>query len=273
MPDPSHSPRTVDTDVPSAARAYDYYLGGAHNFAADRELAERARQVLPCVAAVARLNRAFLRRAVLHMIDRGITQFLDLGSGIPTVGNVHEIAQQVNPACRVVYVDYEPVAAAHSEIILEGNAGAVMVERDIRSPRGVLTHPATQALLDFREPVGLLMVGVLLFLSDRDDPAGLVARYRDVCASGSYLALSHITDDDADPVTRDQVRDLVRIYQDANEQVYLRDRGTLTRWFAGTELVDPGVSLLADWRPDGGTEPDADSPARMLGYGGVARIL
>jgi S-adenosyl methyltransferase len=262
----------VNPEMPNAARMYDYYLGGAHNFPADRQLGEQARTVLPCVNMVARLNRSFLRRAVVFMVEQGITQFLDLGSGIPTVGNVHEIAQGRNPDARVVYVDYEPIAVAHSELILAEVPNAAVVGADIRQPEAILDSKPVRELLNLDEPIGLLMVGVLLFIPDSDDPGGLVRTYREVCAPGSYLALSHITDDEADPLTREQVHQLVEVYQAANEHIYLRDRKTFTDWFDGTELVDPGVTLLADWRPDGGDGPDVDSPARTLGYGGVSRI-
>src|SRR5919197_968071 len=152
-------PDGVDTGKPSAARLYDYLLGGGHNFAADRALAEKFLQAQPNARTIARLNRSFLRRAVLFMMDNGIRQFLDLGSGIPTVGNVHEIAQQADPGTRVVYVDYEDVAVAHSDLMLEGNDEATMVQADLTRPSEVLDHPISRMLLDFSEPVGLLMVG------------------------------------------------------------------------------------------------------------------
>lgn len=262
----------VDLEIPNAARMYDYYLGGVHNFPADRALADQAHRVLPCVNLLARLNRAFLRRAVLHMVEQGITQFLDLGSGIPTVGNVHEVAQARNPETRVVYVDYEPIAVAHSETILAEIQHAAVVQADIRRSDVVFNHPHVRELLNFSEPIGLLLVGVLLFIPDSDNPAGLVTTYRDMCTPGSYMALSHISDDEADPVTRTQVRELVEVYKRANEQIYLRGKATVAEWFDGTELVDPGVSLLADWRPDGGLEGDLETPARLLGYGGMGRI-
>src|SRR5439155_21352523 len=153
-------PDGLDLDRPSAARIYDYLLGGGHNFAHDRELAERFLIAQPYAREIARLNRAFLRRVVLHMIDAGVYQFLDLGSGIPTVGNVHEIAQKAEPDARVVYVDYEDVAVAHSELMLEDNDRATIVQADLTDPPAVLEHPEAQKLLDLNQPVGLLMVGV-----------------------------------------------------------------------------------------------------------------
>jgi hypothetical protein len=257
----------VNPEIPNAARMYDYYLGGAHNFAADRELADMARTVLPSVDMVARLNRSFLRRVVRYMVDEGITQFLDLGSGIPTVGNVHEIA----PDARVVYVDCEPIAVTHSELILASTPNATIIRADIRNPGSIVDHPRARELLDLDQPLGLLMVGVLLFISDDDEPARLAATYRDICAPGSYLAISSISTDEADEQTRAQVDKLVRVYEQANDQIYVRTRSAITSWFDGTDLVDPGVTLLADWRPDDGTSA-VDTPARTLGYGGVGRI-
>ncbi|MGH3995536.1 MAG: SAM-dependent methyltransferase, partial [Pseudonocardiaceae bacterium] len=153
-------PDGVDLERPSGARIYDYLLGGAHNFAHDRELAEKFLKAQPNAREIARLNRAFLRRVVLFMIDNGVRQFLDLGSGIPTVGNVHEIAHKADPSARVVYVDYEDVAVAHSELLLEENDLATIVQADLTAPAEILQHPRTRAMLDFEEPIGLLMVGV-----------------------------------------------------------------------------------------------------------------
>lgn len=266
-------PRSLDPETPNAARMYDYYLGGAHNFGPDRDLASRARTVLPCVDALARLSRSWLRRVVNACLDAGIDQFLDLGSGIPTVGNVHEIVQRRNPDGRVVYVDYEPIAYYDALKILRDNDNATILQADIRDPDSVLGSREVRSLIDFSRPVGMLMAGVLLYVSDEYNPAGLVAAYRQPCAPGSYLAMSIITLDEADPVTRDQVLDLVGVYENANDQLHVRSREQFTSWFKGTTLLEPGVVLLPDWRPDNVVaETDADSPARLLGYGGVGRI-
>lgn len=268
---PSSEPR-IDPHVPNLARMYDYYLGGMYNFPADRAKAERVHAVLPSVDMLARSNRSFLRRAVRFMVDQGIKQFLDLGSGIPTVGNVHEVAQARNASARVVYVDYDPVAVSHSELILAETANAAMVGADIRQPEKVLNHPRVRELLNLDEPLGVVMNGVLVFVADSDDPAGLVATYRDACASGSYIAVSHLTDDEADPETRIQVRKMVEVYQGVTAQLYVRDRKTFTEWFDGTELVSPGVTLMPDWRPERSIDVDPMTPARMLGYGAVGRV-
>lgn len=267
--EPPTDVREIDLEKPNAARMYDYYLGGAHHFEPDRLLAGQVEQVAPWVKYVARINRAWLRRVVTFLMDQGVRQFLDLGSGIPTVGNVHEIAQRVDPASRVVYVDYEAVAVHHSYELLKGNDNAAVVWADVRDPRSVLEHAEVARLIDFSQPVGLLIAGLLLFIGDEYDPAGLVGTYRAACPAGSYLAISTMSQDEADPKTAEQLAGLLRLYESANEQVYPRDRATIESWFAGTELVDPGLVLLDDWRPEG--QPSA-SPARLLGYGGVGRI-
>ncbi|RKT53004.1 SAM-dependent methyltransferase [Saccharothrix australiensis] len=272
MSSPSYEPRSdVDLSVPSAARAYDYFLDGAHNFAVDRAFADQVLDIAPSVPAVAKLNRSFLRRVVKFCLDQGIRQFLDLGSGIPTVGNVHEIAQQVDPASRVVYVDYEPVAYAHARQLLSGNPFATIVQADIRDPGTILDHPETRRLIDFSEPVALLMVGVLLFISDEDRPGELVGRYRELLAPGSFLAISHIASEEAGPELQAEVARLVGAYAAADEHVYVRTREEILGWFdERTSLVEPGLVCLPDWRPDNPSE--ASSPARLLGYGGVARV-
>jgi hypothetical protein len=266
---PSVSAKELDLNVPSAARAYDYFLGGAHNFEADRAFAEQVRAIAPGVPDVTRLNRSFLRRVVRYYLDQGIDQFLDLGSGIPTVGNVHEIAQERVPGARVVYVDYEPVAFKYARTLLADNPSATIIQADIRDAEAVLDHPDTRTLIDFSRPVGLLMVGVLLFIGPDDHPADLVAAYRRRLAPGSFLAISHIADEHADPDLRAQVARLVAAYAQADEHVYVRDRAEITSWFDGMELVEPGVTFLPDWRPE--SDDEAGNVARPLGYGGVAR--
>jgi hypothetical protein len=266
----SLGPRELDTETPNAARAYDYYLGGGHNFAHDRAFAEEIRTVLPCVDRVAQLNRAFLRRTVRYCLDAGINQFLDIGSGIPTTGNVHEIAQRADPGARVVYVDFDAMACTHAELMLADNSNADVIQADIRYPQAILDHSTARALLDFTQPVGLLLVGVLMFISDEDRPGELVESYLERCAAGSHVAISQLTDEDADPQIAAQVREMVRRYREIDETVYLRDRTEFTSWFSGLELVDPGITYLADWRPD--AKVDLDEPARVLGYGGVGKI-
>jgi hypothetical protein len=278
-PQPPTNVRELDLEKPNAARMYDYYLGGSHNFESDRALASQVEQVAPWVKHVAGINRAWLRRVVDFLVSQGVRQFLDLGSGIPTVGNVHEIAQRQDPDSRVVYVDYEAVAVHHSHDLLQDNDNATVVWADVRDPRSVLEHEETRQLLDFTEPVGLLCAGLLLFISDEYDPAGLVAAYRDACPAGSYLAISTMSQDEADPATAEQLAGLLKLYEMADERVYPRNKAAIESWFAGTELVDPGLVLLHQWRPERAADGDPvwtqyeSSPARLLGYGAVGRIL
>ncbi|MBP2320316.1 hypothetical protein JOF56_000701 [Kibdelosporangium banguiense] len=275
-PLPPIGPRSFDSDVPNASRMYDYYLGGAMNFTADRELAERAKSVLACTPSLARLNRSFLRRAVNACLDEGIDQFLDLGSGIPTVGNVHEIVQRRNPDARVMYVDYDATAVMHAKKLLDGNENAAILHADIRDPDSVLSAPEVLGLLDFDRPMGLLMVGILLYVGDEYNPKGLVATYRDACAPGSLVPISVITLEHVskyDPVTHKQMLDLISVYDDASEQINVFGETEFTTWFDGMRLLEPGVTVLPDWRPDGALESDNDSPAGLLGIGGLGKIV
>ncbi|RSD07964.1 SAM-dependent methyltransferase [Amycolatopsis eburnea] len=236
-------PPGADLSRPSAARIYDYLLGGAHNLAPDREVARKLEAIQPQVAAVARRNRAFLRRAVRFLLDQGIRQFLDLGSGIPTVGNVHEVAQAVDPAAKVVYVDYEPVAVAHSRMLLKGNAHAAAIEADATDSAKVLKADATTRLLDLEQPVGLLAITLGHYLPDVER---IFKNYRDALAPGSYLALTHLTNDFAvlnDP----RVAETMRQTQD---HIFPRTKSEVLAIFDGFELVEPGLTTSANWRPD-----------------------
>jgi S-adenosyl methyltransferase len=267
--DSPSSAGVIDTSIPNMARVYDFFLGGHHNFAADRELASQALRRLPHVGDAARLNRAFLRRAVLFMIDNGIRQFLDIGSGIPTVGNVHEIAQRADPASRVVYVDKEPIAVEYSRILLRGNERAVVIRADLRDPDDLLGRPEIEQQLDFSKPIGLLTVSVWHFVSDTDDPAGLMARYRAALPPGSYLALTHLTRDGASQQTNKLI-DYVRVA--TPDEIFLRDHAQVADMFAGFELVEPGLVGCAAWRP-GGPGDFSDEPSlNTIVYAGVGRV-
>ncbi|MDQ3151538.1 MAG: SAM-dependent methyltransferase [Actinomycetota bacterium] len=257
-------PRGVDTSKSSAARLYDYLLGGGHNFAVDRELGERFAVALPGARDIARLNRALLRRAVLTLAESGIRQFLDVGSGIPTVGNVHEIAQQADPGARVVYVDNEPVAVAHSDLLLEDNDRAAAIQADLRNPAGIRDAAATRRLIDFEQPLGLLMVGVFHFIQDADDPLGLMARFREALAPGSHLVLSHFTADSRP----EEMAAMVEVMKHGKDPIYPRSHAEVTSLFTGFELLEPGVVPTALWRP---TSPGDmhDGPERDQIYAGV----
>jgi hypothetical protein len=264
MERPSWAPPGIDTELPSAARLYDYYLGGFHNFAADREMGKKVLALWPELPAIMKENRSFLLRAVRYLTSQGVEQFLDLGSGIPTVGNVHEVAQRLNPNARVVYVDNDPVAVAHSRSILGDGPGTAVVQADVRDPQSVLNDPAVAQTLDLSQPVGVLMVALLHFVSEDDDPAGLVGQFRDALGTGSYLALSHASDQH-DPVRSAQAR---RLYQDTATPITLRGEDEIRPLFAGFELVEPGLTHLPLWRPDLGQPLDGD-PARFSIFAGV----
>ncbi|PPK61333.1 SAM-dependent methyltransferase [Actinokineospora auranticolor] len=261
-------PEGIDLERPSAARLYDYLLGGAHNFAHDRELAERFIKAQPNAREIARHNRSFLRRSVLFMIERGVRQFLDLGSGIPTVGNVHEIAQQADPTTRVVYVDYEEVAYAHSTLMLADNPLATIVQADLTRPRDILDAETTRELLDFTEPIGLLMAGVFHFVPPAKDPRRIVAEYRDALVPGSYLSFSQFTRD-LMPAEMDRV---VEVMKSSRDPMYPRSHAEITELFDGFEVVEPGIVPTALWQPD----PDLDDggePNRAGIYAGVGRKI
>ena len=259
-------PHGVDEAMPSSARIYDYLLGGGHNFAADRRIAEKFAAALPGSRDIIRLNRAFLRRAVLFMISAGVRQFLDIGSGIPTVGNVHEIAQKAAFGSTVVYVDLDPVAIAHSELALAGNPRAAAVHADLTNPDRILAHRDTRRLLRLDEPVGVLMVGVLHFVPEQRDPDRLLARYRAALAPGSYLALSHFTAD----TRAAEMAAVVEVMKRTKDPIHPRTRERITRFFDGFELVEPGVVSTALWRPDSPSDL-VDRPGRDQILAGVGR--
>jgi hypothetical protein len=253
-------PGDVDISKPNAARVYDYFLGGANNFDVDRAFARKITEILPDAPFLAIENRSFLRRAVKFVAEQGIRQFVDLGSGIPTVGNTHEIAQAVDPTSKVVYVDFEAVAVAHSEMILAGVPNATIVRADFRQPQTVLKHPEVQELIDFSRPVAILMFSSVHFVSDEDRPWDLVHTFRDATVPGSYLAFSHATNDH-----RPEVGDAVAEYKNAANSAYVRTRDEVARFFEGYDLVEPGIVYTAEWR----AELAVCDPWRAGAYAGV----
>ncbi|MEV8435961.1 SAM-dependent methyltransferase [Actinosynnema sp. NPDC051121] len=255
----------IDLSRPSPARVYDVHLGGAHNFQVDRDAARRITEVMPELPRILRANRAFLRRAVRFLVDRGITQFLDLGSGIPTAGNVHEVAWSVDPACRIVYVDVDPVAVAHSRAILGESDRATAIQCDLRLPREVLTHPEVLRTLDFTRPVGVLMFAVLHFVPDADKPAEIIREYLDATAPGSYLALSHASLEGE----AERAEEATEQFRSRVTDFSMRTRGEIGELLGGVDLVEPGVVYLTEWRPEAGDE-DPD-PKRMSTFAAVGR--
>lgn len=268
MEPPSWAPLDVDTSQPSIARIWDWFLGGAHNFAVDREVAKKTLELMPEGPQMAHLNRMFLRRVVKFCVENGITQFLDVGSGIPTVGNVHEVAQEADPRCRVLYVDVDPVAVAHTRLLLADNEQADVVHADLREPETILAAPELRDTLDLSQPVAVLMIAVLHFIHDSDDPVGLLARYREAMAAGSYLAIAHGSRD-TERMPAEHLRAAHDMYEREVAQVTLRSRPEVEKLFAGFELVEPGVVWLPQWRPTATVE---DSTLPKAGYGGVGEL-
>ena len=265
---PTELPPSVDIDKPNAARIYDYMLGGSHNFEVDRKFAEDMMAATNSTPRSYRMNRSFLRRAVKFMVDNGIDQFLDLGSGIPTVGNVHEIAQSINPDVRVVYVDNEPVAVSHSRRMLAGQPNTVIIDADLRDTRAVLGHPLTQRMLDFNRPIGLLMVAIFHFIPDSDHPVEILARYREALRGGGFLAISHFTGDDQ----------AVRLaangthwYQQTTNPLVMRSRTEFESLLHDVELVPPGVTWVQQWHADD-SEPELADPSESAIYAAVGRL-
>lgn len=257
---PAWVPSDVDMERPSAARMYDYYLGGSHNLPADQELAEATIRAWPDVRHLAHANRAFLRRAVTYLAEAGVDQFLDLGSGIPTGQSAHEVAARVAPGARTVYVDLDPVTVGHGRALLEEVPGATAVRADLRRPELVLGLPEVRGFLDFARPVAVLMLAVLPFVSEADDPAEIVAGYREGTAAGSHIAISHGTGD----YRPARIRKVEDVHEQPSSSIALRSRRRLGELLEGYELVPPGLVDMIHWRPD------ADAAADPLG-GDVTR--
>jgi hypothetical protein len=242
-------PWVVDLSRPSPSRVYDYLIGGACNFAVDREWAERAIQQMPWLRSAARSNRAFLRRAVITCAEAGVRQYLDLGSGIPTCEGVHQMVQRVQPDSRVVYVDNEDVAVAHGTLTLGGVPGAGIVEADMRDVAAVIEAPVTRRLLDFEEPIGLLMTASLYYLPDGDEVAAMAAHYKSLLAPGSHVVLSHAT---LDQHQRDMLElgAVLEMTKSLTSSATARPREWIAALLDGLEVLDPGLVYTSLWRPE-----------------------
>jgi hypothetical protein len=247
---PSWAPEDVNVERPSVARVYDYYLGGSHNFAVDREFAEQVMRAMPDAPTAAKENRAFLRRAVRHLCELGIRQFIDLGSGIPTAGSVHEVAQGIDPTATVVYVDIDPVAYAHSRAILANNPHATVVRADLRQPAEVLADPQLRAHIDFGQPVGILLVAVLHFVPDEERPADIVAGYARAVAPGSHVVVSHLSAEGMDDATDEALT----LYKRSATNVVARRSRDLATLLGDLRVVEPGIVALPQWRPEAADE-------------------
>jgi S-adenosyl methyltransferase len=266
-------PPGVDPNVPTPARMYDYFLGGSNNFEVDRQLANRIKALVPEVSDSAWANRAFHQRAATWLAaERGLDQYIDIGAGLPTQGNTHELVRANVPGASVVYVDNDPMVLAHSSALLDGVDGVDMVMADLRDPDSVLTHPALTSVIDLSRPVGFLMTGVLYFVADGSDPWGLVDRYVAALAPDSYVVLSHLTSDSKPPRAVQTGED---VYARTTEGLYFRSRDQFERFFTVLELVPPypgapaEVSYVGVWGAEDPVAADTDD-SRWL-YCGVAR--
>ena len=265
-PEPDWVPPGVDTKRANVARVYDYWLGGTHNFLADQDAGRALVAIEPLMREIAKANRAFLGRAVRFLASQGIGQFLDIGSGIPTSGNVHEIAQLANPGARVVYADVDPVAIAHSKAILAGNDKTAIIDADVREPEKILANDTVGRLIDFTRPVGLILMVVLHFISDAENPCQLLAVLRDALPSGSYLVIGHATDEGNKPAVAQATETAYN--RSVATALHLRSRGEVRRLFDGFELVDPGLVYANGWRP----EPDEDAVPELAEYGTLVGV-
>jgi hypothetical protein len=261
-------PQDINTNVAHPARVYDYWLGGKDNFPADRALAEMMIQAIPNMRGLAAANRAFLRRAVRYLAaEAGVRQFLDIGTGIPTSPNVHEVAQEVAPGTRVVYVDNDPIVLAHARALLTSqDAGeTAFIMADLREPKSILDHPTLAATLDLGQPVAVMLVAVLMYFRDTDDPNPfeMVATVMEPMPSGSYLAVTHPTPD----FNPEETAHAVAAAEAAGITLVPRGQAEIARFFSGLDVVDPGVTPVLSWRPD---EPP-DDPRSAYYWAGVAR--
>ena len=261
-------PIDVDPEKPSAARMYDYFLGGHHNFAVDRIMAEQLTTLYPDLPLVTRANRAFVRRVVNFLSAQGIDQFLDIGSGVPTAGNVHEVAQSANPAARVVYVDIDPVAVAHSEMLLQGDPHTVVIQADARAISQIINHRDVRRTLDFNRPIAVLIVAMLHFVQEDATAETMVRELRAGIAPGSYLAISHGTNRG---VPKEIAQQLLNLYAGSNNPARARSRAQIEALFEGLELIEPGLVFIPEWHPESTDDLFLDQPERSVILAGLGR--
>jgi hypothetical protein len=273
-----HQDRPVDevrpvelrVDAPHSARIYDYFLGGKDNYPADRMAAEQILRSGPNTRISAQANRAFLHRVTRHLAGTvGIRQFLDIGTGIPTSPNLHELAQGIAPDAKVVYVDHDPIVLAHARALLvsKPEGKTAYLHADLREPEKILTSPTLLETLDLSEPIALSVIAIFHFVPDTDDPLGLVRQYLDALPSGSHLAITHVTPDFAP----EEARQVTEIYRARGIPLQARTRAEVHRFFDGLELLEPGIQVVHRWRPDNPADVDAASDAQINLYGGLAR--
>jgi SAM-dependent methyltransferase len=261
-------PLGIDVAVPSVARMYDYYLGGKDNYAVDREASDELLKVVPSTRELAVNNRRFLRRVVRLLAEEyGIRQFIDHGSGLPTQDNVHQVAQRVDPASRVVYIDNDPIVLAHGRALLEENDGTAVIQADMRDTDAVFSHPEVERLIDFGQPVAALFVSVMHCIPDSDDPAALVRRVAERLAPGSYLVVCQLVSEDK------ATRDFVTRFMDESTHGNwgrVRQAHEVERFFDGLEILEPGLVEVSTWRPDSDIGPK-QTTQEWIEFGGLAR--
>jgi hypothetical protein len=246
-----HAIADIDITRPNVARVYDYFIGGKDNFTADREFAHQAMKIAPKAPIAAQANRQFLRRVVSYLVaEEGITQLLDIGSGLPTQGNVSEVAHEINPDAHVVYVDNDPMVYIHSKALLSDAQTVDIVKADIRNPTEILTDPTVLSLIDFGKPVGLLLLAILHHITDAEDPAGLVARLRDAMPPGSFLAISSFRMPGPEvPELRAATLEGERLLEEDLGSGRWREDEEILTWFGDWEMLPPGLVALVEWRP------------------------
>ncbi|GLZ58432.1 MULTISPECIES: SAM-dependent methyltransferase [Micromonospora] len=258
------APAGIDPTIPSVARVYDFFLGGKDNFEADRKVAEHALRITPDGPAAGQANRAFLRRVIRYLVtEAGIDQFLDIGSGLPTQGNVHEVATEQNPKAQVVYVDNDPIVLAHGRALLAAEGTATVIQADIREPQEILNHPDARRFLDFDRPIGLLLFAILHHIGDDEDPKAVAAALIDALPSGSYVAISHFRDPgDRDPEGSRKAREVERVFNESLGTGRWRTDEEILSFAEGLTVLEPGLVPLAEWRP----EPDAPATVQTDTY-------
>ncbi|GAB3444641.1 SAM-dependent methyltransferase [Actinophytocola sediminis] len=275
-------PQGVDLEHPSVARVYDWYLGGTANWAIDREFGERATSMFPLLRPIAIANRLFLHRAVRHLVRLGVRQFVDIGSGVPTMGNTHQVADEVSSDSRVVYIDNEPVAVAHSQVLLEENGDPdrhAVINADLRNPDRLWQRVIETGVLDMEQPIALMCIAVLHVLQLDADGVDIttqaMARYRELLPPGSYLTISHGTDDGVPDDIAEQLAELKRMYDNSSTRVLWRPRDEIRQYFGDFELVEPGMSWSQSWHPEetGPNSPviEFDKPNEAVVWAGVGR--
>ncbi|WP_248960379.1 SAM-dependent methyltransferase [Sphaerisporangium perillae] len=265
MSEQDEAPPGIDPSTPSVARMYDYYLGGKDNFASDRAAAEKVMRMLPNVRHIARENRAFLGRAVRHLTEMGIDQFLDIGTGLPTRENVHQVALERSPDARIVYVDNDPIVLTHARALLADNPRTTVIDGDLRDVKAITEHPEVRAAIDFDRPFAVILCAIVHFIGDDDEARSIVAHLREGLPPGGALVLSHGFNGD---LSDRAIADAEAVYSTTKGALRVRDRETIAGYFSGLELVEPGLVHVGAWRPEHDLEED-QTAAGVLGAVGL----